>query len=154
MDSCLLVFASEAQSEFTIQNENSFLHFHKAKWKQFGLFSGNIYPCLVMFNFSNVVFILIQVVCYYTNWAWYRPGIGKYKPEDIDPTICTHVVYGFAVLGSNGLIKPHDSWADLDNEFYKKVTALKRYVIKESDKIARMIACLRGDKGSWVQALL
>ena len=107
-----------------------------------------------MFNFSNVVFILIQVVCYYTNWAWYRPGIGKYKPEDIDPTICTHVVYGFAVLGSNGLIKPHDSWADLDNEFYKKVTALKRYVIKESDKIARTIACLRGNKGLRVQALL
>merc|ERR1711976_574779 len=59
-----------------------------------------------------------KVVCYYTNWAWYRPGIGKYRPEDIDPTICTHVVYGFAVLGHDGLIKPHDSWADLDNEFY------------------------------------
>ena len=90
--------------------------------------SNSSYPWTV----SNVVFILVQVVCYYTNWAWYRPGIGKYKPEDIDPTICTHVVYGFAVLGHNGLIKPHDSWADLDNEFYKKVTALKRYVIKES----------------------
>ena len=70
------------------------------------------------------------MVCYYTNWAWYRPGIGKYRPEDIDPTICTHVVYGFAVLGHDGLIKPHDSWADLDNEFYKKVTALKRFGIK------------------------
>ena len=67
----------------------------------------------------------------YTNWAWYRPGIGKYRPEDIDPTICTHVVYGFAVLdGSNLVIKPHDTWADLDNDFYKKVTALKRYGIK------------------------
>ena len=67
----------------------------------------------------------------FTNWAWYRPGIGKYKPEDIDPTICTHVVYGFAVLdGSRLLIKPHDTWADLDNDFYKKVTALKRYGIK------------------------
>jgi len=72
-----------------------------------------------------------KVVCYFTNWAWYRPGIGKYRPEDIDPSICTHVVYGFAVLDSNNLvIKPHDSWADLDNEFYKKVTSLKRYGIK------------------------
>ena len=67
----------------------------------------------------------------FTNWAWYRPGIGKYKPEDIDPTICTHVVYGFAVLDSNKLvIKPHDRWADLDNQFYQKVTFLKEHGVK------------------------
>merc|ERR1712223_1116732 len=36
-----------------------------------------------------------KVVCYFTNWAWYRPGVGKYIPEDIDPSLCTHVVYGF-----------------------------------------------------------
>ena len=48
----------------------------------------------------------------FTNWAWYRPGIGKYRPEDIDPSICTHVVYGFAVLDSNNLvINPHGYWA-------------------------------------------
>lgn len=60
-----------------------------------------------------------MVVCYFTNWAWYRPGLGKYKPEDIDPTICTHIVYGFAVLDySNLIIKPHDTWADFDNSKY------------------------------------
>ena len=74
---------------------------------------------------------LIYIFTDFTNWAWYRPGVGKYRPEDIDPTICTHVVYGFAVLDSNNLIiKPHDSWADLDNQFYKKVTSLKKYGIK------------------------
>ncbi|KAK7070519.1 Cht3p [Halocaridina rubra] len=72
-----------------------------------------------------------MVVCYFTNWAWYRPEIGKYKPEDIDPTICTHIVYGFAVLDySNLIIKPHDSWADIDNKFYEKVTALRAQGIK------------------------
>ncbi|XP_068222684.1 probable chitinase 10 isoform X2 [Palaemon carinicauda] len=72
-----------------------------------------------------------MVVCYFTNWAWYRPGIGKYKPEDIDPTICTHIVYGFAVLDySNLVIKTHDSWADIDNKFYEKVTALRSRGIK------------------------
>ena len=39
-----------------------------------------------------------KVVCYFTNWAWYRPGQGKYKPENIDSDLCTHIVYGFAVL--------------------------------------------------------
>ena len=34
-------------------------------------------------------------------------------------------------MDSNNLvIKPHDSWADLDNQFYKKVTSLKKYGIK------------------------
>ncbi len=63
-----------------------------------------------------------KVVCYFTNWAWYRQGRGKYTPEDIDPSLCTHVNYGFAVLDPNRLVmKPHDTWADLDNEYYTKV---------------------------------
>ncbi|KAF9410960.1 hypothetical protein HW555_010092 [Spodoptera exigua] len=73
-----------------------------------------------------------KLVCYYTNWSWYRPGIGKYSPEDIDPTLCTHIVYGFAVLGDDGLIMAHDSWSDIDNGFYEKVVEYKRYGIKVS----------------------
>ena len=56
-----------------------------------------------------------DVVCYFINWAWYRPGAGKYKPEDIDPKLCTVVNYAFSVLGSNGKLRMHDSWADKDN---------------------------------------
>lgn len=59
------------------------------------------------------------MVCYFTNWAWYRPGEGKYTPDDIDASLCTHIVYGFAVLnGNNLMIKPHDTWADFDNSEY------------------------------------
>jgi chitinase len=61
-------------------------------------------------------------VCYFTNWAWYRNGRGKYTPDHIDPSLCTHINYGFAVLDSERLVmKPHDTWADLDNKFYEKV---------------------------------
>ncbi|OXA59868.1 putative chitinase 3 [Folsomia candida] len=68
-----------------------------------------------------------MIVCYFTNWAWYRPGIGKYKPEDINPKLCTHIVYGFAVLDYTDLtLKPHDTWADFDNHFYEQVTAYKK----------------------------
>ena len=53
-------------------------------------------------------------MCYFTNWAWYRPGLGKYRAEDVDPELCTHIVYGFAVLDSNTLLmKSHDPYADL-----------------------------------------
>jgi len=67
-----------------------------------------------------------DVVCYFINWAWYRPGAGKYKPEDIDPKLCTVVNYAFSVLGSNGKLRMHDSWADKDNKFYEKTVALKK----------------------------
>ena len=40
-------------------------------------------------------------MCYFTNWAWYRQGVGKYTPDDIDTDLCTHINYGFAVLDPN-----------------------------------------------------
>lgn len=72
-----------------------------------------------------------KVVCYFTNWAWYRQSGGKYVPEDIDTDLCTHIVYGFAVMDRDRLtIKPHDSWADLDNKFYDRVTKLRAKGVK------------------------
>lgn len=72
-----------------------------------------------------------KVVCYFTNWAWYRQSNGKYVPEDIDTDLCTHIVYGFAVMDRDNLvIKPHDSWADLDNKFYERVTKLRAKGVK------------------------
>lgn len=71
------------------------------------------------------------MVCYFTNWAWYRPGAGKYKPMDIDSNLCTHIVYGFAVLNRETLtIRTHDSWADIDNKFYTQVADFKQKGIK------------------------
>ena len=49
-------------------------------------------------------------VCYYTNWAQYRPAPAKFQPEDIDPTLCTHIIYAFAVVKSH-VIKPYE-WND------------------------------------------
>ncbi|CAF1004981.1 unnamed protein product, partial [Didymodactylos carnosus] len=44
-----------------------------------------------------------RVVCYYTNWAGYRPGKGKFSKEDIDPNLCTHIIYSFAQVSGNSL---------------------------------------------------
>lgn len=60
-------------------------------------------------------------VCYYTNWAQYRPGSGKFMPENIQPDLCTHLVYAFARLAQNE-IKTLE-WND--EAMYKRINALK-----------------------------
>ncbi|KAL0970435.1 hypothetical protein UPYG_G00241890 [Umbra pygmaea] len=41
-----------------------------------------------------------QLVCYFTNWSQYRPGTGKYLPENVDPNLCTHLIYAFSIINS------------------------------------------------------
>ena len=75
-----------------------------------------------------------KVICYYTNWSWYRQGDGKYGPSDIDLNLCTHILYGFATLDPTLLtMRVFDSWSDTDEygpSLYAKVTAFKAQGIK------------------------
>jgi chitinase len=38
------------------------------------------------------------VVCYVAEWAHSRQGPGKFTVDDINPMLCTHIVYAFAQL--------------------------------------------------------
>ncbi|KAM5294631.1 acidic mammalian chitinase-like [Glossophaga mutica] len=42
-----------------------------------------------------------QLTCYFTNCTQYRPGLGRFKPEDIDPCPCTHLIYAFSGMKDN-----------------------------------------------------
>ena len=44
-----------------------------------------------------------RVICYYTNWGELRPGEGRFSVQDIDPNLCTHIIYSFAKVQGNGL---------------------------------------------------
>ena len=51
-----------------------------------------------------------KLVCYFTNWSQYRPDIGKFTPNDIDLSLCTHVFYAFAKI-EGGVLAPYE-WND------------------------------------------
>ncbi|XP_062300577.1 LOW QUALITY PROTEIN: acidic mammalian chitinase-like [Scomber scombrus] len=59
--------------------------------------------------------------CYFTNWAQYRPGAGKYLPTNIDPCLCDHLIYAFASMDNN-MIKTYE-WND--EKLYGQFQALK-----------------------------
>ena len=62
-------------------------------------------------------------VCYFTNWAQYRSGIAKFVPKDIDPFLCTHVIYAFAKIDSGKKIAGYE-WND--ETLYGEVDKLKQ----------------------------
>ncbi|KAK9504293.1 hypothetical protein O3M35_010659 [Rhynocoris fuscipes] len=71
------------------------------------------------------------VVCYVGTWAAYRPGRGTFTLEDIEPDLCTHIVYSFAGLNtSSWTITSLDPYMDLEENYgkgtYKKMTSLKK----------------------------
>ncbi|KAK2178218.1 hypothetical protein NP493_553g02028 [Ridgeia piscesae] len=61
-------------------------------------------------------------VCYYTTWAQYRDRAARFLPEDIDPALCSHVVYAFASLTGNRLTM--NEWND--KSMYVRVNKLKQ----------------------------
>jgi chitinase len=58
-----------------------------------------------------------NLFCYFTNWAQYRPGLGKYMPDQIDPFLCNVIIYAFAEIEGDHL-KPYE-WNDLSEEWMK-----------------------------------
>jgi len=74
-------------------------------------------------------------VCYYTNWAQYRPEGAKYYPESLDPFLCTHVMYSFATMTGNQLTAYE--WNDESEEWMEGMyeRMMKNKLINPSLKV-------------------
>ena len=73
---------------------------------------------LLICHWSGSSFILS---CYFTNWAQYRPPPTIYMPNDIDPCLCTHLLYAFATM-KNNMLATYE-WNDV--ELYSQFNGLK-----------------------------
>ncbi|CAB3371424.1 Hypothetical predicted protein [Cloeon dipterum] len=69
-----------------------------------------------------------KVVCYYTNWSQYRPKHGKFSPEDIQPDLCTHIIFAFAWLkkGKISSFESNDETKDGKTGLYDRIMTLKK----------------------------
>ena len=57
---------------------------------------------------------LAHVGCYYGVWAYSRPGVGEFWPEDIDVSLCDVIYYGFGnVLNDTYEVCSWDPWFDM-----------------------------------------
>lgn len=54
-----------------------------------------------------------------------RPSIGKFVPEEIDPFMCSHIIFAFAGIKKN-ILTPTEEYDEGRTGLYAKVTALKK----------------------------
>ncbi|XP_068080442.2 chitinase-3-like protein 1 isoform X3 [Danio rerio] len=64
-----------------------------------------------------------KLVCYFTNWSQYRSGTARYLPENVDPNLCTHLIYAFAIINYANNIAGSE-WNDVVH--YSTFNALKK----------------------------
>nr|KAG5699918.1 hypothetical protein BaRGS_018217 [Batillaria attramentaria] len=68
-----------------------------------------------------------KLFCYYSSDAQYRRDVGKFFPEDIDPDLCTHIIYAFFQPTEDGRDVRSVEWNDEGpNGLYARTVALKQ----------------------------
>merc|ERR1712130_1043861 len=88
--------------------------------------------------------------CYYTNWSQYRPGDGKYFPEDIDATLCTHMYFSFAKMckgGGGWTLCPYE-WNDQDEPWTEGLYTRMQKKKSQNPELKTLIAVGGWNHGS------
>ncbi|XP_059488988.1 acidic mammalian chitinase-like [Neocloeon triangulifer] len=79
----------------------------------------------ILLAISSLASAQKKVVCYYSSWANYRTGNGQFNATNIDPFLCTHLIYAFIGANTDGTVKILDSWNDVTLNGYKDFNNLR-----------------------------
>ncbi|GLV40356.1 Chitinase 8 [Carabus blaptoides fortunei] len=103
---------------------------------------------LAIFNVRESSAATDKVICYYGSWSTYRSGKGKFDVENIDPKLCTHLIYTFVGLLPDATIRVLDEYNDLEENWgkggFKRFNKLKQL----NPKLKTMIAIGGFNEGS------
>lgn len=89
-----------------------------------------------------------KIVCYFGSWAVYRPSDGKFDISDIQPQLCTHLIYSFVGLTTDGNIKVLDAWLDLPDNWGKDAFGRFNKLREQSSGLKTLIAIGGWNEGS------
>lgn len=87
-----------------------------------------------------------KLVCYFTNWAVQRPGLGSMIPEHMDPCLCSHIIYGFSIMKNNELY-PMEKYDHSDGDkpgYFERINNLKQ----KNPKLKTLLAV-----GGWAMGM-
>jgi chitinase len=83
-----------------------------------------------------------KVVCYYESWVYWRTGTGKMTVDNIDSSLCTHIVYAYLGITDSNTVSILDPYLmedlnDLANFVKKKGSAKAMVAIGGSTQSTR-----------------
>jgi GH18 family chitinase len=61
-----------------------------------------------------------KIVCYYTNWAQYRTKPATFLPENVNASLCTHVIFAFAKINEQSELQAYE-WNDESTEWFENL---------------------------------
>jgi len=69
-----------------------------------------------------------NTVCYMDSSAYSRPGKGSFEVEDLDPSLCTHAVYGFVGVNTDNWSVLGDAYDYCDDPDSEEGCGFKRFI--------------------------
>lgn len=89
--------------------------------------TGKLNNELLSSTLKSNYYLVDKVFCYYGNWAVHRQGNGRVDVEDIDPNLCTHVIYAFVGMTEKlGGVQILAKDTDIELKTLERLTSLKK----------------------------